>query len=210
VTLVLLGQVLELRARKRTSSAIRELLSLAPTTAHRWTDDGEEDVRLEQIRVGDRFRIRPGEKIPVDGRVVSGTSSIDESMLTGEPLPVDKAAGDQVTGGTLNQFGALVVEARQVGAETVLSRIVAMVAAAQRTRAPIQGLVDIVSAWVPAVVVVAAMAFVGALWPGRDWLRSWSPFRSSSSLVRVHWGSQRPCPSWLAWRGAREGAHQER
>lgn len=161
VTLVLMGQVLELRARKRTNSAIRELLKLAPTIAHRVNASDEEDIPLEHVRVGDELRIRPGEKIPVDGLVVSGSSSVNESMLTGEPLPLEKREGDRVIGGTLNQSGGLVIRAQQVGADTVLSRIVALVGAAQRTRAPIQSLVDKVSAWfVPAVVGAALIAFI--------------------------------------------------
>jgi Cu+-exporting ATPase len=160
-TLVLLGQVLELRARKKTSGAIRELLKLAPDVAHRIVDGVEEDVALDKIRLGDRVRVRPGEKMPVDGVVAEGASAVDESMLTGEPIPVDKEAGDEVSAGTLNQSGALVVEAKQVGADTVLSRIVDMVASAQRSRAPIQGLVDVVAAWfVPAVIAVAVLAFI--------------------------------------------------
>ena len=160
ITLVLLGQVLEQRARRRTSGAIRELLELAPETAHRVVDGAEEDVPLEQVRQGDVLRVRPGEKMPVDGVINDGSSSIDESMLTGEPVPVDKGPGDDVSAGTLNQTGALLVEARQVGAETVLSRIVDMVAAAQRSRAPIQSLVDKVAAWfVPSVVAAAVLAF---------------------------------------------------
>lgn len=160
ITLVLLGQVLELRARKRTSGAIRELLELAPDTAHRVTDSGEEDVSLDEVQAGDRLRVRPGEKTPVDGVVREGKSSVDESMLTGEPTPVEKAEGDKVSAGTLNQTGSLLIEAQQVGSETVLSRIVDMVAAAQRSRAPIQSLVDKVAAWfVPIVIVTAIVAF---------------------------------------------------
>ncbi|MCA8995523.1 MAG: heavy metal translocating P-type ATPase [Planctomycetaceae bacterium] len=160
ITLVLLGQVLELRARKRTSGAIRELLELAPDTAHRVTDSGEEDVPLDAVQAGDRLRVRPGEKTPVDGIVREGKSSVDESMLTGEPTPVEKSVGDKVSAGTLNQTGTLLIEAEQVGSETVLSRIVDMVAAAQRSRAPIQSLVDTVAAWfVPIVIVTAIVAF---------------------------------------------------
>lgn len=160
ITLVLLGQALELRARERTSGAIRELLELAPDTAHRVTDSGEEDVPLDVVQAGDRLRVRPGEKTPVDGIVREGKSSIDESMLTGEPTPIEKAEGDKVSAGTLNQTGALLIEAQQVGSETVLSRIVDMVAAAQRSRAPIQSLVDKVAAWfVPTVIVTAIVAF---------------------------------------------------
>lgn len=162
ITLVLLGQVLELRARQRTSGAIRELMQLAPDIAHRITADGEEDVPLAEVRQGDRLRIRPGEKVPVDGHVLSGSSSLDEAMLTGEPIPVNKQEGDTVTGGTLNQTGALVMEAVGVGDETVLHRIVQMVADAQRSRAPIQKLVDHVSRYfVPAVIVCSILAFFG-------------------------------------------------
>ncbi|HKC51803.1 MAG TPA: heavy metal translocating P-type ATPase, partial [Myxococcota bacterium] len=164
VTLVLLGQVLELRARSQTRAAIRALLGLAPKTARRLTDDGrEEDVPLELVKVGDRLRVRPGEKIPVDGVVLEGQSAVDESMLTGEPIPVAKAAGDRVTGATVNATGALVMRAERVGSETLLARIVQMVAEAQRSRAPIQGLADTVSGYfVPAVIAVAVLTF--ALW----------------------------------------------
>jgi Cu+-exporting ATPase len=162
ITLVLLGQVLELRARQQTGGAIRELMQLAPEIAHRLTDDGEEDVDLGAVHKGDRLRVRPGEKVPVDGRVLSGSSRIDESMLTGEPLPVRKDEGDQVTGGTLNQTGAIVIEAIGVGNDSVLSRIVQMVAEAQRSRAPIQKLVDIVARYfVPAVIACSILAFIG-------------------------------------------------
>ncbi|NND97420.1 MAG: heavy metal translocating P-type ATPase, partial [Pirellulaceae bacterium] len=162
ITLVLMGQVLELRARHQTGGAIRELMQLAPETAHRITADGEEEIALDRVQVGDQLRIRPGEKVPVDGSVQSGSSSIDESMLTGEPVPVEKRAGDKVTGGTVNQTGALVIEAVGVGNDTVLSRIVQMVADAQRSRAPIQKLVDVVARYfVPAVIVSSVMAFIG-------------------------------------------------
>jgi len=167
VTLVLLGQVLELRARHATSGAIRALLGLAPKAARRIGSDGVElDVPLEQIVVGDKLRVRPSEKVPVDGIVLEGSSSIDESMLTGEPIPVEKAAGSQVTGGTLNGNGTLVMQAKRVGKETLLAQIVAMVGEAQRSRAPIQRLADRVSSWfVPAVVVVAALtAVVWGVW----------------------------------------------
>jgi Cu+-exporting ATPase len=161
-TLVLLGQVLELRARSQTSSAIRALLGLAPKTARRLRDDGrEEDVPLDQVQPGDRLRVRPGEKVPVDGVVLEGTSAIDESMITGEPIPVEKVAGDHVTGGTVNGTGGLVMRAERVGAETLLAQIVHMVSEAQRSRAPIQRLVDVVSAYfVPAVVAVAVASAV--------------------------------------------------
>ncbi|MEO8268254.1 MAG: heavy metal translocating P-type ATPase [Aureliella sp.] len=162
ITLVLLGQVLELRARQQTGGAIRELMQLAPETAHRISDDGEEEVSLDAVLKGDRLRVRPGEKVPVDGRVLSGSSSVDESMLTGEPMPVKKSEGDDVTGGTLNQTGALVMEAVGVGGDTVLSRIVQMVADAQRSRAPIQKLVDMVAKYfVPIVIVCSIAAFIG-------------------------------------------------
>lgn len=162
VALVFMGQVLELRARERTGSAIRALLDLAPKTARRVAEDGaEEDVPLEEVRSGDRLRIRPGDSIPVDGVVLDGRSSVDESMVTGEAVPIEKAQGEKLTGGTLNKNGSLVMRAERVGSETVLSRIVAMVATAQRSRAPIQGLADRVAAWfVPTVVGVAVLAFI--------------------------------------------------
>jgi Cu+-exporting ATPase len=161
VELVLLGQVLELRARSRVSGAIRALLRLAPRTARRLEDGGaERDVDVEQVRPGDRLRVRPGEKVPVDGVVESGASSIDESMVTGEPVPVEKREGDRVTGATLNGNGALVIRAERVGKDTLLAQIVRMVMDAQRSRAPIQRLADVVSGWfVPAVVLAAAVAF---------------------------------------------------
>jgi Cu+-exporting ATPase len=162
VTLVLLGQVMELRARSRTGAAIRALLGLAPKTARRIDSDGtEHDVALDQVVAGDLLRVRPGEKVPVDGSVVEGTSNIDESMVSGEPLPVAKRAGDQVVGATVNGTGSLVMRAEHVGADTLLSRIVNMVAQAQRSRAPIQRLADQVSGWfVPAVIVIAIITFV--------------------------------------------------
>src|SRR5205823_2214483 len=164
-SLVLLGQVLELRARRRTGSAIRALLGLAPKTARRLGPDGrEEDVPLADVHVGDRLRVRPGEKVPVDGVVVEGRSAVDESMLTGEPMAVEKTAGARVTGGTLNTTGSFVMRAERVGSETLLAQIVRMVGEAQRSRAPIQRLADVVSAYfVPAVLVVAAVTFVAWL-----------------------------------------------
>ena len=165
-TLVLLGQVLELRARHATGGALRALLGLAPRTARRLADGRDEDVPLEAVRPGDRLRVRPGEKVPVDGTVVDGTSAVDESMVTGESIPVEKAAGSRVIGGTVNGTGSFVMAAERVGADTLLAQIVRMVAEAQRTRAPIQRLADTVSAWfVPAVVGVAALTF--ALWATR-------------------------------------------
>jgi Cu+-exporting ATPase len=162
IVLVLLGQILELRARERTSGAIRALLDLAPKTARRVHDDGrEEDVALDQVQRGDLLRVRPGEKVPVDGTVEDGRSSVDESMLTGEAVPVEKVAGETVTGGTLNGSGSFVMRAGAVGADTLLARIVDMVAQAQRSRAPIQKLADVVAGWfVPAVVAIAVIAFV--------------------------------------------------
>jgi len=162
VTLVLLGQVLELRARSRTGAAIRALLELAPKTARRVGADGAEtDVPLEHVRVGDRLRIRPGERVPVDGRVLEGESAIDESMLSGEPMPVDKRPGDRVLGATVNTTGTLIIEAEKIGRDTLLAQIVELVSEAQRSRAPIQNLADQVSGYfVPAVVVVAALTFV--------------------------------------------------
>ncbi|MFV0473096.1 MAG: heavy metal translocating P-type ATPase [Pikeienuella sp.] len=165
IILVLIGQVMELTARERTGDAIRALLNLAPKTARRLTEAGEEEIPLEQVRPGDRLRLRPGEAVPVDGVVVEGRTSIDESMLTGEPVPVGKTPGDPVTGGSVNGSGGCVMEARAVGADTVLSRIIALVASAQRSRAPIQAVADRVARWfVPAVVAIAGLAFV--LWLG--------------------------------------------
>jgi Cu+-exporting ATPase len=157
--LVLLGQVLELRARHAASGAIRALLALAPPTARRVGEGGDEDVPLAAVAVGDRLRVRPGERVPVDGVVEEGTGCVDESMVTGEPVPVEKVAGDRVSGGTVNQTGGFVLRAERVGRDTLLARIVERVAEAQRTRAPIQRLADRASAWfVPAVVAVAAVA----------------------------------------------------
>ena len=166
-TLVLLGQVLELRAREQTGGAIRALLDLAPKTARLVHGDGaDEDVALDAVKVGDGLRVRPGEKVPLDGEVIEGRSAVDESMLTGESMPVGKSAGDQVIGGTLNQSGAFVMRADKIGRDTVLAQIVQMVAQAQRSRAPIQRLADQVSGWfVPLVIAVAALAFVAwAIW----------------------------------------------
>src|SRR6056297_1763809 len=210
ITLVLLGQVLELRARQQTGGAIRELMQLAPETARRITEEGDEEVALDAIAEGDRLRLRPGEKVPVDGRVLSGSSRVDESMLTGEPVPLAKQVGDQVTGGTLNQTGTLEIEAEAVGDEMVLSQIVQMVAAAQRSRAPIQRLVDVVASYfVPAVIVCAVLAFLG-----------WAIFGPSPKLAHAFVAAVAvliiacPCALGLATpmsvmvgvgRGAREG-----
>jgi Cu+-exporting ATPase len=167
VVLVLLGQVLELRAREQTGGAIRALLNLAPPTARRIGGDGtEEEVPLAHVHVGDRLRVRPGDKVPLDGEVLEGTSNVDESMVTGEPVPVRKTPGTRVVGGTLNGQGSLVMRADRVGQDTVLAQIVRMVAGAQRSRAPIQRLADQVSGWfVPLVIVIAVLAFIAwAVW----------------------------------------------
>ncbi len=166
VTLVLLGQVLELRAQRKTGSAVRELLSLTPPRALVVRDGQDVEVELDKVEVGDLLRVKPGEKIPVDGTLVEGRSSVDESMLTGEPLPVEKQTGESVVGGTLNQRGSFVFRAQHVGAETMLARIVALVSEAQRSRAPIQRLADVVAGYfVPAVVGIALLAFVGwSIW----------------------------------------------
>ncbi|MGA3176739.1 MAG: heavy metal translocating P-type ATPase [Candidatus Acidiferrum sp.] len=161
-TLVLLGQVLELRARRRTSEAIRALLHLAPRTAHLVSGGAERDVPLEQVKRGDLLRVKPGERVPVDGTIREGASAVDESMITGEPLPIEKAAGDKVTGGTLNTSGSFLMVAERVGSETLLAQIVKLVSEAQRSRAPMQRLADKVATYfVPAVVAAAVIAFVG-------------------------------------------------
>lgn len=174
VTLVFLGQVLELRARRQTGSAIRALLGLSPKTARRIRADGtDEDVALGDVQAGDRLRVRPGEKVPVDGTVVEGRSAVDESMVTGEPMPVEKHTDDAVIGGTVNTTGGFVMKATRVGSETLLARIVALVGEAQRSRAPVQQHADHVAVWfVPAVVLVAALTFV-----------VWAAFGPSPSLV---------------------------
>lgn len=160
--LVLLGQVLELKARSRTSTALKDLLNKAPTVAHRIENNEERDIPIEQVQVNDLLRVRPGEKIPVDGLVVEGNSIVDESMITGEPIPVEKHTGDKVTGGTINQMGTILMRAEHVGSETLLSRIVHMVAEAQRSRAPIQKFADIVASYfVPIVIVIALLTFIG-------------------------------------------------
>jgi Cu+-exporting ATPase len=162
VTLVLLGQMLELRARRSTSGAIKALLGLAAKTARLVRPDGAEvDIPLEQVQIGNTLRVRPGEKVPVDGQVLEGRSSVDESMLTGEPIPVEKTAGDHVIGATLNQTGSLLISAEKVGSDTMLAQIVQMVSEAQRSRAPIQRLADLVAGYfVPTVVAIAAVTFV--------------------------------------------------
>jgi Cu+-exporting ATPase len=165
IVLVLVGQVLELRARERTGGAIRALLKLAPKTAHRVTDDGQEiDIPLEESQVGNQLRVRPGERVPVDGVVETGASSVDESMLTGESMPVEKSAGARVVGGSVNGTGAFVMRAEKIGKDTLLAQIVTLVSAAQRSQAPIQRLADRVARWfVPGVIAIAAVAFTGWL-----------------------------------------------
>ncbi len=169
-TLVLLGQVLELAARGRTQGALRALLELNPTTARQLTSDGRDvEIALDKIRSGDRLRVRPGEKVPVDGRVINGSSSVDESMLTGEPIPIEKGPGDTVTGGTLNGTGGLVMLAERVGAETLLAKIVQLVSEAQRSRAPIQRTADVAaSIFVPIVVAIAMLTFLIWAWLGPE------------------------------------------
>jgi Cu+-exporting ATPase len=169
VVLVLLGQVLELRARSRTGSAIKALLNLAPPTARLIGDGGDKEVPLDQVKVGDKLRVVPGDKVPVDGEVVEGHSSVEESMITGEPLPVEKAVGDKVTGGTVNGTGSFVMKAERVGSDTLLGQIVNMVAEAQRSRAPIQGLADKVAGiFVPAVLAVSVITFAVWMWLGPE------------------------------------------
>ena len=162
VTLVLLGQILELKARERTGGAIKALLGLAPKTAHRIDDNGDaQEIAIEDIQVGDHLRIRPGEKVPVDGVVSEGSSHIDESMVTGEPMPVEKQAGSKVIGATVNANGSIIIRAEKVGRDTMLAQIVKMVADAQRSRAPIQRMADLVAGWfVPIVIVIAIIAFI--------------------------------------------------
>ena len=169
VTLVLLGQVLELRARSKTGAAIKALLGLAPKTARRVKDGAEEDVPLEHVNPGDLLRVRPGEKVPVDGTVVEGASSVDESMITGEPIPVEKHAGDRVVGATVNGTGALIMKAEKVGSETLLAQIVHMVGEAQRSRAPIQKLADIIAGYfVQIVVSISVITFIVWAWVGPE------------------------------------------
>ncbi len=170
VVLVVLGQVMELRARSQTGAAIKALFGLAPKTARKVNEDGTEvDIPLEHVRKGDQLRVRPGEKIPVDGVVLEGTSNVDESMITGEPIPVQKRPGDRVVGGTVNGTGSLLMEAEKVGSDTLLARIVAMVAEAQRSRAPIQKLADVVAGYfVPTVIAISAAAFVAWYFAGPE------------------------------------------
>jgi P-type Cu+ transporter len=210
-TLVLLGQVLELRARSRTSSAIRELLNLAPKTGRIIrNNDTEEDIPVEHIHIGDMLRVRPGEKIPVDGEVVSGTSFVDESMISGEPIPVEKKQNDVVIAGTINGNGSLVMKATRVGSETMLAQIVRMVNEAQRTRAPIQRLADVVSSYfVPLVIVVAILTFAAWAWFGPEPRMAYALVNAVAVLIIAC-----PCALGLATpmsimvsmgRGAKEG-----
>ncbi|MFZ1431574.1 MAG: heavy metal translocating P-type ATPase, partial [Geminicoccaceae bacterium] len=184
-TLVLLGQVLELRARERTSGALKALLGLAPKTARRLRGDGsDEEIPLDQVHPGDRLRVRPGARVPVDGVVLEGTSAVDESMVTGESLPVEKRADDKLIAGTLNGRGSFVMRAEKIGAETMLSRIVQLVAAAQRSRAPIQRLADQVAGWfVPAVLAVAVLAFLAWWWFGPEPSLSYGLVAAVSVLI---------------------------
>jgi Cu+-exporting ATPase len=211
IVLVLVGQVLELSARERTGNAIRALLNLAPKTARRVAPDGTEaDVALDQVQVGEHLRVRPGEAVPVDGVVAEGRSAVDESLLTGEPLPVEKEPGAAVTGGTINKTGSFVMEARRVGAETTLARIVALVAEAQRSRAPLQSLADHVAAYfVPGVVFAAAISFLAWLVFGPSPALAYAVVAAVSVLIIAC-----PCALGLATpisimvatgRGAREG-----
>ena len=209
ITLVLLGQVLELRARRQTSGAIRDLLALAPAIAHRIHDGQEEDISLERVNEGDTLRVRPGEKIPVDGEMTEGGSAIDESMLTGEPIPVDKVPGDPLIGGALNQTGAFLMVARRVGSDTLLAQIVHRVADAQRSRAPIQKIADRISAvFVPTVLLCAGLTFL--IWIlAKPTEPAWAIVNSVAVLIIAC-----PCALGLATpmsimvgigRGAREG-----
>src|SRR5260221_12812877 len=192
VPLVLLGQVLELRARRQTSSAIRALLDLTPKTARRLGPDGsDEEIPLEHVHRGDRLRVRPGDRVPVDGTVEEGNSAVDESMITGESLPVEKTPGAKVVGGTVNQTGSFIMRAEKLGSETLLAQIVRMVAEAQRSRAPIQSLADTVSGYfVPAVVIVAGLTLI-------VWAIFGAETRFSHALVKTPSGFILPCCSPL-------------
>ena len=210
VVLVLLGQVLELRARSRTGSAIKALLNLAPPTARQVAPGGDHEVPLDQVKVGDWLRVVPGDKVPVDGVVVEGHSSVEESMITGEPLPVEKTVGDKVTGGTVNGTGSFVMRAERVGSDTLLGQIVNMVAEAQRSRAPIQGLADKVAGiFVPVVLAVSVLTFVSGCGLDRSQnsrTPSSTPSRSSSSPARAPSAWPLRCPSWSASDAARRKA----
>ncbi|MEI9929602.1 MAG: HAD-IC family P-type ATPase [Rhizomicrobium sp.] len=210
VTLVLLGQVLELRARANTGAAVRALLDLSPKTVRRRTANGLESVPLSAIAVGDELEIAPGEAVPTDGVVIAGESAVDESMLTGESLPISKRSGDKATGGTLNGDGALTMRAERIGAQTMLSKIVALVGEAQRSRAPTQSLADAVAAWfVPAVVLAAAAAFAAWFIFGRrprSVMRSSRASASSSLPARARLASRPPMSVMVAvGKGAQAG-----
>lgn len=185
ITLILLGQMLELRARKKTGDALRELMELAPETARRINDDGEEEeIPLDDVQEGDTLRVKPGDSVPVDGEITDGSSSIDESMITGEAMPVDKEPGDEVTGGTLNKEGSFKMTAQHVGEDTALSQIVEMVGQAQRSRADIQELADKVAAWfVPAVIVIAVISFIAWAWLGPDPALSYALINAVAVLI---------------------------
>ncbi|MBV9269228.1 MAG: HAD-IC family P-type ATPase, partial [Acidobacteriaceae bacterium] len=210
ITLVLLGQILELRARARTASALKSLLELTPKNARLIVDDDEHEIPVDQIRPGDRLRVRPGEKVPVDGAVLEGSTTINESMITGEPMPVDKASGDTVAAGTVNTTGSFIMQAERVGSETLLSQIVRLVGEAQRTRAPVQRVADIVAGYfVPAVVVCAVVTFIAWLLLGPE-PRMANAFVSAVSVLIIAC----PCALGLATpmsvmvgtgRGARSG-----
>jgi Cu+-exporting ATPase len=208
ISLTLLGQMLELRARSQTSAAIKSLLGLAPKTARRIGADGsEEDVPLNHVYVGDLLRVRPGEKVPVDGEVTEGGSAVDESMLTGEPLPVTKRAGDKVIGATLNTSGSLVIRSEKVGSQTVLAQIIQMVAQAQRSKAPMQRLADVVAGYfVVGVVLIALLSFFawGLVRRGaRLGLRADQQCLGADHRLPLRaWALLRRCPSW--WRPARQ------
>ena len=201
VTLILLGQVMELRARSQTGAAIKALLGLAPKTARKINDDGTEiDIPLEHVQSGDVLRIRPGEKVPVDGVVIDGSSSVDESMISGEPIPVKKQAGDKVIGATVNATGSLTIRAEKVGGDTLLAQIIQMVADAQRSRAPIQKLADLVAGYfVPVVILIALLALESgfSLVPTPGWHTLWL-WQYLSLLLPAHvlWDWPHPCPSW--------------
>jgi Cu+-exporting ATPase len=210
IVLVLLGQMLELRARKRTSGAIKELMGLAAKTARVIRDGEEQEIPIDDVQPGDILRVRPGEKVPVDGEITEGRSAVDESMITGESLPADKASGDAVTGATINQTGAFLMRATKVGADTVLSQIVHMVSEAQRSRAPIQGVADrVASIFVPTVIAVAAITFVLWAWIGPEPRMAYALVNAVAVLIIAC-----PCALGLATpmsimvgvgRGAREG-----
>ena len=200
-TLVLLGQVLELRARSKTSNAIKALLGLSPKTARLLRDDGvETDLPIERVQAGDRLRVRPGERVPVDGIVLEGATSIDESMITGEPIPVEKVINSRVTGGTINGTGSFIMRAERVGSDTLLAQIVRMVAEAQRSRAPIQKLADIVAGYfVPAVVLVAVMTFIVWAFVGPAPALAYALLNAVAVLIIAcpcASASQPPCRSW--------------